>query len=177
MFITGMGNLWGAGMSRAFATETHSKGWIIPTAMQFVPALMMLLLVPFTPESPRWLILKGQMQKAKTSLDRLRPKHDVDNGTTQAEVDALEFSIEESKARNQGSWMDLFRGNYLRRTWVSTKSSLVRRLYLPNSLIPPDVINISDKTLKTDLRHSVHRRTNQRQPICAIVRRDLLRPA
>ena len=31
------GNLWGAGMSRAFVTETSSKGWIIPTAIQLLP--------------------------------------------------------------------------------------------------------------------------------------------
>ncbi|WVQ68314.1 uncharacterized protein L199_006521 [Kwoniella botswanensis] len=47
-----VGNLWGAGMSRIFATETRKIGWIIPVAIQFVPAAGILLLVPFTPESP-----------------------------------------------------------------------------------------------------------------------------
>ncbi|WWC60685.1 uncharacterized protein I303_103261 [Kwoniella dejecticola CBS 10117] len=51
-----VGNLWGAGMSRIFATETRRIGWIIPVAIQFLPALGILVLVPFTPESPRWLI-------------------------------------------------------------------------------------------------------------------------
>jgi hypothetical protein len=119
MFVTGMGNLWGAGMSRAYATETAAKGWIVPTSMQLIPAVLMLALVPCTPESPRWLILKGQMEKAKTNMDRLRPAHDVDSGVTKAEVDALESSIEEAHAQSQGTWLDLFRGNYLRRTWVS----------------------------------------------------------
>jgi hypothetical protein len=118
MFVTGMGNLWGAGMSRAYATETAAKGWIIPTSMQLIPAALMLALVPFSPESPRWLILKGQMEKAKTNMDRLRPQHDVDSGVTRAEVDALESSIEDAHAQSQGTWLDLFRGNYLRRTWV-----------------------------------------------------------
>ena len=119
MFVTGMGNLWGAGMSRAYATETGSKGWIVPTAVQLIPAVLMLILIPFTPESPRWLILKGRMQKAKENLDRLRPKHDVVSGATQAEIDALNDAVEQAHAQEQGSWLDLFRGNYLRRTWVS----------------------------------------------------------
>ena len=119
MFVTGMGNLWGAGMSRAYATEISSKGWIVPTSVQLIPAVLMLILIPFTPESPRWLILKGRMQKAKDNLDRLRPKHDVASGATQAEIDALNDAVEQAHAQEQGNWLDLFRGNYLRRTWVS----------------------------------------------------------
>lgn len=118
MLITGLGNLWGAGMSRAYATETQSKGWIIPTSMQFIPAVGLVLLLPFTPESPRWLLAKCRKSDAKNSLDSLRPMHDVQAGATQVEIDTLEGMLEESSANNQGSWLDLFRGNYLRRTWV-----------------------------------------------------------
>lgn len=119
ILFTGLGNVWGAGMSRAYATTTAAKGWMIPVAMQFIPAVLLLLLVPLTPESPRWLVLNGRKDQAKANLDRLRSKHDAQNGTTQAEVDAIEMTIEESHAQDQGSWLDLFRGNYLRRTWVS----------------------------------------------------------
>ena len=120
MFLTGLGNLWGAGMSRAYADETADKGWIIPTAMQFVPAVLLLALVLLTPESPRWLLLHGRKQEAKQVLDKIRPRHDVDSGATATEADALEQLINQSLATEQGTWLDLFRGNYLRRTWVST---------------------------------------------------------
>ena len=119
MFLTGLGNLWGAGMSRAYANETADKGWIIPTAMQLIPAVLLLALVPLTPESPRWLLLRRRKQEAKQVLDKIRPKHDVDSGATAAEVEALEQLINESLATEPGTWLDLFRGNYLRRTWVS----------------------------------------------------------
>lgn len=92
---------------------------MIPVAMQFIPALLILALIPFTPESPRWLLLKGKKQQAKANLDKIRLRADVDSGATAAEIDALEVLIEDSFAKEQGTWLDLFKGNYLRRTWVS----------------------------------------------------------
>lgn len=121
MVVTSLGNLWGAGMSRAFSTTVTDKGWMVPTAMQFIPALGLLLLVPLTPESPRWLILRGQKQQAKHALDTIRPKQDVLSGATAAEVDAIEQMIEESLANEKGSWLELFHGTYLVRTWVRRK--------------------------------------------------------
>lgn len=116
--VTALGNLWGAGMSRAYATEHGDKGWIIPTAVQLIPAILLLVLVPFTPESPRWLILKGRKEEAKKSLDRIRPAADVRSGATQVEADILEKAILHDEER-QGSWLDLLRRRYIRRTWVS----------------------------------------------------------
>jgi MFS transporter, SP family, sugar:H+ symporter len=51
-----LGSIWGAGMSRAYAYELERQGWMIPVAMQIVPALLLLIGTPFCIESPRWLI-------------------------------------------------------------------------------------------------------------------------
>lgn len=128
MMFTALGNLWGAGMSRAYSTTLGREGWIIPTAMQLIPAVGILVLVPFTPESPRWLILNGHKESGKNVLDKIRPKHDVDSGATAAEADTIEQLIEQSEAAEQGSWLDLFRGNYLRRTWVRSPQRLIHAL-------------------------------------------------
>jgi MFS family permease len=119
ILVSSLGNLWGSGMSRAYATTLTAEGWIIPTAMQFIPAVGILALVPFTPESPRWLLLKGRRESAMESLVKIRHKHEVDSGAVAAEVDALDQMIEESRATDNASWLELLRGNYLRRTWVS----------------------------------------------------------
>ena len=52
--------IWGAGMSRAFANEEAPKGWMIPVAVQMIPAIMLLIGMPFCIESPRWLIANGR---------------------------------------------------------------------------------------------------------------------
>lgn len=118
MLLTTLGNLWGAGMSRAYATTSTKEGWLIPTGMQFIPAVAMLALVPLTPESPRWLLLKGRYEAAKTALNKIRHQHEVDDGSTEAELKAMNDLVQESLATEEGSWLDLFKGNYLRRTWI-----------------------------------------------------------
>lgn len=118
ILVTSLGNLWGAGMSRAYASVKTEQGWMVPTAMQFIPAVLIAVLVPFVPESPRWLVLKGRTQAAMRALEKIRPKSDVDSGATAAEINAIEQLIEESRALESGTWLDLFRGNHLTRTWV-----------------------------------------------------------
>lgn len=119
MLLTSLGNLWGAGMSRAYASTTEQVGWLVPTAMQLIPAVGILAFVPFTPESPRWLLLKGRRDEALKTLNKIRPKQDVANGVTVAEVDAIQQLIQESLETEEGSWLDFLKGNYPRRIWVS----------------------------------------------------------
>jgi len=107
-------------MSRAYAVGTDKSHWIIPTAMQLVPAVLLGTLVPFTVESPRWLISKGLNEEAQHSLNRLRPNIETENGATTAEIEIMKRMYLESRAREEGAWIDLFRGNYLRRTWIAT---------------------------------------------------------
>ncbi|PSR83417.1 general substrate transporter [Coniella lustricola] len=124
-FITGsmvsvvtLGNLWGSGMGRAMADVETSAGWLIPTGVQFIPAVILALSIPFTVESPRWLVLKGHKKQALKNLNRIRPKRLRESGVTNAEVDAIEFAIESHNALDQGTWGELFKGTYLRRTVV-----------------------------------------------------------
>lgn len=119
MTFTGGGNLWGAGMGEAFKTETSARGWLIPVSMQFVPAVLMLTMVPFTPESPRWLLLKGRNEEAAKNLNRLRRKEEVESGQTAREIELLQQLVEESRERGQASWTDMIKGDIPRRVWVS----------------------------------------------------------
>jgi SP family sugar:H+ symporter-like MFS transporter len=118
-FVVALGNLWGAGMSRAYVSETRNLGWIIPCAMQLIPAVLLLVGVPFCPGSPRWLVLQGKKDQALKNLDRLRKQEEIDSGYTMAEIEAIEQAIVERSAVDHGTWLDLFRGNYLRRSWIA----------------------------------------------------------
>lgn len=48
ILFNALGNLWGAGMGRAYATEQRPIGWYVPVGVQFIPALIILMGLPFT---------------------------------------------------------------------------------------------------------------------------------
>jgi SP family sugar:H+ symporter-like MFS transporter len=114
--INTAGSVWGAAMSRAFATETRSIGWLIPIAVQMIPAVIAAPMIYFAVESPRWLVSKGQNELALKNLRRLRRKEDVAAGLPEAEILALENAIEFDRTIREGSWLDLFRGSMWRRS-------------------------------------------------------------
>ena len=58
------------------------------------------------------------MDEALHALNRLRPKSEAEAGLTAAEVEAIDEAIEQVRFTGQGSWSDLFRGTYFRRTMV-----------------------------------------------------------
>ncbi len=48
--------------------------WRLMIGLGIVPALLLMIAIYFLPESPRWLILKNQSEKARTILSRLYEK-------------------------------------------------------------------------------------------------------
>ncbi|CAN2388241.1 Solute carrier family 2 (facilitated glucose [Pristimantis euphronides] len=58
----------------------NADGWPILLALTGIPAVMQLMILPFFPESPRYTLLqKGEEEKAKKALQRLRGWEDVDS--------------------------------------------------------------------------------------------------
>jgi hypothetical protein len=53
-------------------SDTDDKQWHIPVAVQFIPAGLLLVSIPFVVESPRWLALKNKTARAKKALSRVR---------------------------------------------------------------------------------------------------------
>ncbi|TGO59311.1 hypothetical protein BOTNAR_0165g00110 [Botryotinia narcissicola] len=56
--------------------DTGKIAWRLQIGSAFIPALPLAVLIYFCPESPRWLMKRGEYQKAYKSLCRLR-KHDL----------------------------------------------------------------------------------------------------
>ncbi|MBR9998993.1 MAG: sugar porter family MFS transporter, partial [Cyclobacteriaceae bacterium] len=69
--------------------------WRGMLGMEAIPAIGFFLLILFIPRSPRWLVVKGQKEKARKILVRLT-SHEV--------ADREIREIEETLAMEQGSW-------------------------------------------------------------------------
>ncbi|KAI8471984.1 MAG: major facilitator superfamily domain-containing protein [Monoraphidium minutum] len=63
-----IGTILQAGLAYALLND---KGWRILVIVSAVPLVMQLVLLPFVPESPRYLLVKGKTDKAEASLRRV----------------------------------------------------------------------------------------------------------
>ncbi|HEV7933778.1 MAG TPA: sugar porter family MFS transporter [Actinomadura sp.] len=82
-----------------------SGGWRTMFALAAIPAVILFLGMLALPESPRWLVERGQVDQARVVLARLRRPGD----DTDAEITAIR---DVSQAESSGTWRDL------RRPWV-----------------------------------------------------------
>ena len=57
----------------------HEIGWRWMFASETIPAILFFILLFFVPESPRWLVIKNQEEKAMTTLLRLNTKDKAEN--------------------------------------------------------------------------------------------------
>uniref|UniRef100_A0A3Q1CEM2 Solute carrier family 2, facilitated glucose transporter member 5 n=1 Tax=Amphiprion ocellaris TaxID=80972 RepID=A0A3Q1CEM2_AMPOC len=74
----------------------NSTGWTLLLGLTGIPAVIELLLLPFFPESPRYMLIqKGDEKTAKKALQRLRGWEDVD-------TELLEMRLEEQSEKAEG---------------------------------------------------------------------------
>lgn len=80
----------------------NTVSWRLIYVTVVIPALLLLSGAIFLPESPRWLVLTGQYEKAKTTLCRLR------KGFTQININTeLQAIMEAIHTEKKSGWRDL----------------------------------------------------------------------
>ncbi|KAI1079521.1 general substrate transporter [Whalleya microplaca] len=97
MSITG-GQLISYGVGAGFARVTG--GWRYMVGGGAIPAIVLIALLPFCPESPRQLILHGNPEEAKRVVRLIYPNgtdEDVDN-----KIQHITFHVEQAKQTNAG---------------------------------------------------------------------------
>ncbi|KAK5863444.1 hypothetical protein PBY51_000473 [Eleginops maclovinus] len=93
----------------------NSTGWTLMLGLTGIPALVELLLLPFFPESPRYLLIqRGDEKTALKSLQRLRGREDVD-----AELSEMRLEGESEKAEGHLSVLTLLSQRSLRWQLIS----------------------------------------------------------
>ncbi|HWI59419.1 MAG TPA: sugar porter family MFS transporter [Bacillota bacterium] len=79
----------------------RSQGWRWMLGLAVVPAALLGLGMIFLPETPRWLLARGQLETARAVLRRIRPA-----ALVEPEVREIQASL--AQEREQGRWSDLF---------------------------------------------------------------------
>lgn len=89
-------------------------GWQAMFVIGGAPAVLALVMRRLLPESPRWLIGQGRFDEARLVIEKLEAYASHTPLSGHAPTAAQQRTAPASKAR--GTWSDLFRGKFLRRT-------------------------------------------------------------
>ncbi|ORY53260.1 general substrate transporter [Rhizoclosmatium globosum] len=84
--------------------------WRLALGMQIVPSILLVLLVSFIPESPRWLAEKGLHEQAVQVISKLRGL-DVNHHEVVAEMKEIQDGVDFDKSLGDSTWGEMFRGS------------------------------------------------------------------
>jgi sugar porter (SP) family MFS transporter len=87
-------------------------GWRLSIALSGLPGVVLLLVLPFLPETPNSLLQRGQKEKAEIVLKKLRGVNT--NSTIQVEFDSVVVAAQRTKTSGMwSSYKELFKKEYL----------------------------------------------------------------
>lgn len=66
----------------------------IPWSVQIIPAIILLICIPFMPRSPRWLAKNDRWEEASSTLADLRSEGDQSDPDVVAEIQEIRERIE-----------------------------------------------------------------------------------
>lgn len=81
--------------------------WRLPTLIQIIPSAYQLFLIYFCPESPRWLVAKGQPEKARAILVKYHGECDPNSKLVEFEYNEIQQALSKEAEQNI-SWTDFF---------------------------------------------------------------------
>lgn len=104
------------------SSRAHDDQWAFRIVMivQIAIPLILLAIVWFLPESPRWILSKRRRDEAFKALHFIRAGSSTTEADIEAELNLLVVSIEEQETNHHAtSYVDCFRGSNGRRTLVA----------------------------------------------------------
>ncbi|CCG81390.1 Hexose carrier protein [Taphrina deformans PYCC 5710] len=108
MFINVLGFVISNWTTLVFSSVRSNLQWRIPLAGQLVFAAIIVVTLPFAPESPRWMMMHGKREEGLVIIAQLDGM-DVKSDRVQQEGAKIIESIE-LEGKNQIRWLDMFKG-------------------------------------------------------------------
>ncbi|CAK7217162.1 hypothetical protein SEUCBS140593_003111 [Sporothrix eucalyptigena] len=129
-----------------FYVKNSSVNWRFPIAFQAVFALIVLVLIMFLPESPRWLIIKEDYDAAEHALDRL---YDMPEGSEliKSEVQLIRQSIALEQVGSSTNPFALTKNRHLQRTLTCISINILCQMTGVN------IVTFYSNTIFQDILH------------------------
>jgi len=118
------GGLFITGIARATKKMTTNAAWRIPFGLILVVPFIVICLVWFIPESPRWYLLRDRQDDALRSLTRLKGKNTSDEEVRER-FEFLSFKVAEQLQKK--SFKDLFTAQNRQRTFVVSAANFFQQ--------------------------------------------------
>lgn len=123
-FMLGIGGVCGSWISYGtYVSFADNRQWRIPLGIQIIPAALLSGLIFLFPESPRWLISQGQLEKGLKTLARLHANGDTSDPWILAEYEQIKAQVAAEKEHSQVKIYE----------WITNKSNF-RRLLLASAM-------------------------------------------
>ncbi|KAI1773855.1 hexose transporter [Hypoxylon cercidicola] len=131
-----IGGLIAAGITYGTAQIPSTWAWRLPSILQGLFMILAVILLPWVPESPRWLVYQGRHEEALEALARTQSDGIVDDPvvllTYQEIIDTLKSEVEKGKKTN---YAELFKSKQSVRRLLLCSSVAVISMASGNNII------------------------------------------
>jgi SP family sugar:H+ symporter-like MFS transporter len=111
-----------------------SLQWKVPLGIQIVPGGILVLGIPFMPESLRWLAINGKDEQCRKTIAKLYDVAEDDPIVTQ-EMDEIERAVEIERQSRSGKIGEIFQRGNLRRLFIGCMLQLFQQWTGTNAIV------------------------------------------
>ncbi|KAK0755353.1 hypothetical protein N5P37_012180 [Trichoderma harzianum] len=122
-----IGLLLAAVVNNATSNRPDSGSYRIPIAVQFAWSLILFLGMIFLPETPRYLVRSGKLDKATAALSRIRRLAN-DHPAVVAELSEIRANLEYENGLSKATYLDCFRPPILKRQFTGMALQALQQL-------------------------------------------------
>ena len=123
-FMQSCSQLVGSGITQGTESIPNKNSYLIPMGLLILLPGLMMICLPFTPESPTWFVMKGRHSNAEASLRKInRSTQDYD---PTYDLQVLDEAVKrEQEAAAESSWISLIKDPIERRKLIFSCGAMV----------------------------------------------------